>query len=104
MIFYWMLIGGALFGVAAGVVSLRVRAAGIVVGAVITVAYLGFVLAAGLWAARCWDCAATGDDTRGFLFVAGTFFYGLLVVVANFAMWGTVAVGLLRRRRVEGAR
>ena len=104
MIFYWMLIGGGLFGVLAGIITSRIRATALFVSGAVLLAYLGYVLAAGTWAARCWDCAATGDDTRGFLFVAGTLFYGLLVFTIAVAMLGALAVaGLLRRRRAREA-
>jgi hypothetical protein len=100
---YSSLIAGAVFGLLAGIIGERLRAVALILSGAIAGAYAVYVLAAGILAARCWDCPVGTQDSRGFAFAGGVFYFGLLTLITIAAIWAGVALaGMARRRRARG--
>ena len=99
---YLSLVGVAVFGLLAGVISEGRRAVALILSGAIAGAYAVYVLAAGIVAARCWDCPVGTQDSRSSAFAGGVFYFGLLTLITIAAIWaGVGGAAALRRRRAR---
>lgn len=98
MLYYQILVGAALLGLAAGAVRPWAKILPWVTSALAVLGY-GVVLAVvGIWAARCWDCRYGTEDTREFAFFAWTILGGAWAAALLAGTWIGVACSTLFRK------
>ena len=67
---------------------------------IIIIAYCILVIAAGAWAATCWDCSVSGNEwERGFVYFMAMLIIGGYTTVILALIWAGVGLGILLRRR-----
>ncbi len=94
LLFSWL----PVIGIVIGLLRVRFRRLPWIVAGTVAAAYLLYLAASGIYAARCWDCSGDVTSTRGDSFLVGILFFGLLLVVtlAGIALGARLTVVLGR--------
>ncbi len=85
-------------GITAGLARARFPRAPFVAAGLVAAVYGLYMAAVGIWAALCWDCLVGTQNSRGEVFTAAAFFFGLIAFTTLLGIWlGARLATVLRR-------
>ncbi|MEX2158591.1 MAG: hypothetical protein WEB04_04235 [Dehalococcoidia bacterium] len=95
----WLVIFGLpIAGFVAGLLRQRVPNAAVIAAGAVAALYALLLLAAGTWAAACWDCVSDEPLSRGTYFMLALTWGGLFAALVELSVWAGTRVSHIVRR------